>query len=61
MGNFMAGVTGQIKLSERVALTADLQQSLAQTDYTLDGAAQLTVVSGVQRGFMEKYTMVLLV
>jgi OOP family OmpA-OmpF porin len=23
MGNFMAGVTGQIKLSERVALTAD--------------------------------------
>jgi OOP family OmpA-OmpF porin len=23
MGNFIAGVTGQIKLSERVALTAD--------------------------------------
>jgi hypothetical protein len=29
MGNFIAGVTGQIKLSERVALTADFIQSIA--------------------------------
>jgi hypothetical protein len=29
-GNFIAGVTGQIKLSERVALRLISQQSLAQ-------------------------------
>jgi OOP family OmpA-OmpF porin len=30
MGNFMAGVTGQIKLSDRVALTGDFTISLTQ-------------------------------
>jgi OOP family OmpA-OmpF porin len=30
MGNFIAGVTGQIKLSERVALTADFTTIPAQ-------------------------------
>jgi hypothetical protein len=30
MGNFMAGVTGQIKISDRVALTGTLQLSLMQ-------------------------------
>jgi OOP family OmpA-OmpF porin len=35
-GNFIAGVTGQIKLSERVALTADFtHQLLASTDWSI--------------------------
>jgi OOP family OmpA-OmpF porin len=37
MGNFIAGVTGQIKLSERVALTADFT-TIPCNDYSLDGA-----------------------
>jgi OOP family OmpA-OmpF porin len=38
MGNFMAGVTGQIKLSDRVALTGISQLSLMQKRSTFDGA-----------------------
>jgi OOP family OmpA-OmpF porin len=38
MGNFMAGVTGQIKLSDRVALTGISQLSLTQKRSTFDGA-----------------------
>jgi OOP family OmpA-OmpF porin len=32
MGNFMAGVTGQIKLSDRVALTGDFNYPNAAQD-----------------------------
>lgn len=40
MFNFMAGVTGQIKLSNRVALTGDFTTILnAQQDYAFDGAS----------------------
>jgi OOP family OmpA-OmpF porin len=35
MGNFMAGVTGQIKLSDRVALTGDFTTILNAQDQTL--------------------------
>jgi outer membrane protein OmpA-like peptidoglycan-associated protein len=39
MGNFMAGITGQIKLSDRVALTGDFTTILnAAQDQTFDGA-----------------------
>ena len=39
IGNFIAGVTGQIKLSNRVALTADFSTILnASQDRTFDGA-----------------------
>jgi outer membrane protein OmpA-like peptidoglycan-associated protein len=53
-GNFIAGVTGQIKLSERIALTADFTTILsARTDYSLDGASSIdrAANSGAQRGF----------
>ncbi|MFY0484037.1 OmpA family protein [Flavobacterium sp. PLA-1-15] len=40
MFNFMAGVTGQIKLSNRVALTGDFTTILnAKQDYAFDGAS----------------------
>lgn len=40
MGNFMAGVTGQIKLSDRIALTGDFTTILnAAQDATFDGAS----------------------
>ena len=39
MGNFMAGITGQIKLSNRIALTGDFTTILnASQDQTFDGA-----------------------
>lgn len=39
MGNFIAGVTGQIKLSNRVALTGDFSTILnASQDHAFDGA-----------------------
>ncbi|MBL0736356.1 OmpA family protein [Flavobacterium sp. GN10] len=39
MGNFIAGVTGQIRLSNRVALTGDFSTILnASQDHTFDGA-----------------------
>jgi OOP family OmpA-OmpF porin len=38
MGNFMAGVTGQIKLSDRVALTGDFTTILnAKQNVAFDG------------------------
>jgi OOP family OmpA-OmpF porin len=37
MGNFMAGVTGQIKLSDRVALTG-IYNYPTQTKFNFDGA-----------------------
>lgn len=38
-GNFIAGVTGQIKLSDRIALTGDFSSILnASQDHTFDGA-----------------------
>ncbi|MGO4819944.1 MULTISPECIES: OmpA family protein [unclassified Flavobacterium] len=41
MGNFIAGVTGQIKLSDRIALTGDFTTILnAKQDRTFDGLAQ---------------------
>lgn len=41
MFNFMAGVTGQIKLSNRVALTGDFTTILnANQDYAFDGASK---------------------
>ncbi|MFD2942115.1 OmpA family protein [Flavobacterium notoginsengisoli] len=47
MGNFIAGVTGQIRLSNRVALTGDFSTILnASQDHTFDGAS----VTG-NRGF----------
>ncbi|TDE06708.1 OmpA family protein [Flavobacterium hiemivividum] len=40
MGNFMAGVTGQIKLSNRIALTGDFTTILnAKQNRTFDGAS----------------------
>jgi outer membrane protein OmpA-like peptidoglycan-associated protein len=53
-GNFIAGVTGQIKLSEKIALTADFTTILsASSDVSLDGASSINRVanSGAQRGF----------
>ncbi|UQD55684.1 OmpA family protein [Flavobacterium sp. K5-23] len=42
MGNFMAGVTGQIKLSNRVALTGDFTTILnAKQNRTFDGASAI--------------------
>lgn len=39
VGNFIAGVTGQIRLSNRVALTGDFSTIVnASQDYTFDGA-----------------------
>lgn len=39
-GNFIAGVTGQIRLSNRIALTGDFSTILnASQDHTFDGAA----------------------
>jgi hypothetical protein len=54
----MAGVT--VKLNYLKELTADFKQLQRRT---IDPTATPfnPVVSGVQRGFMEKYTMVLLV
>ncbi|PBI87560.1 Outer membrane porin F precursor [Flavobacterium sp. ACN2] len=47
VGNFIAGVTGQIKLSNRVALTGDFSTILnASQDHTFDGA-----YVGQNRGF----------
>jgi OOP family OmpA-OmpF porin len=47
MGNFMAGVTGQIKLSNRIALTGDFTTILnAKQNAAFDGAS-----SGNSRGF----------
>ncbi len=47
MGNFMAGVTGQIKLSDRVALTGDFTTILnAAQNAAFDGAT-----AGPSRGF----------
>lgn len=47
MLNFMAGVTGQIRLSNRVALTGDFTTILnAKQDYAFDGAS-----SASRRGF----------
>jgi hypothetical protein len=58
----MAGVTGQIKLSERVALTADFTTILSLVITVLMALAlNRGANSGAQRGFMEQYTMVLLV
>jgi OOP family OmpA-OmpF porin len=40
MGNFMAGVTGQIKLSDRISLTGDFTTLVhAKQDRTFDGAS----------------------
>ncbi|MBF4467545.1 OmpA family protein [Flavobacterium sp. LC2016-12] len=40
MGNFITGITGQIKLSNRIALTGDLSAIFnASQDLTFDGAA----------------------
>jgi outer membrane protein OmpA-like peptidoglycan-associated protein len=53
-GNFIAGVTGQVKLSERIALTADFTTILsARTHYSLDGASPINrnANTGAQRGF----------
>ncbi|MBF4517120.1 OmpA family protein [Flavobacterium sp. ANB] len=42
MGNFIAGVTGQIRLSNRLALTGDLSTIFnASQDYTFDGATYI--------------------
>jgi OOP family OmpA-OmpF porin len=39
VGNFIAGVTGQVRLSNRIALTGDFSTILNSTqDYTFDGA-----------------------
>jgi len=47
VGNFIAGVTGQIRLSNRLALTGDFSTILnASQDRTFDGAAV-----GANRGF----------
>lgn len=47
VGNFIAGVTGQIRLSNRVALTGDFSTILnASQDHTFDGA-----YVGENRGF----------
>jgi len=47
VGNFIAGVTGQIRLSDRIALTGDFSSILnASQDYTFDGA-----YVGENRGF----------
>jgi len=47
MGNFMAGVTGQIKLTDRIALTGDFTTILnAAQNATFDGAT-----AGASRGF----------
>ena len=47
MGNFMAGVTGQIKLTDRIALTGDFTTILnASQNATFDGAS-----SSSTRGF----------
>ncbi|MFE3867442.1 OmpA family protein [Flavobacterium sp. LS2P90] len=46
MGNFMAGLTGQIKLSDRIALTGDFTTILnAKQDLAFDGASS-TKISG---------------
>jgi OOP family OmpA-OmpF porin len=40
MGNFMAGVTGQIKLTNRIALTGDFHNILnAAQNAAFDGAS----------------------
>jgi OOP family OmpA-OmpF porin len=40
MGNFMAGVTGQIKLSDRIALTGDFTTIInAKQNFAFDGAS----------------------
>jgi OOP family OmpA-OmpF porin len=49
MGNFMAGVTGQIKLSDRVALTADFTTTQRSTNSLM--ALALTVVIQVSKRF----------
>lgn len=42
MGNFIAGVTGQIKLSNRIALTGDFTTILnAKQNRTFDGASTI--------------------
>jgi OOP family OmpA-OmpF porin len=42
MGNFMAGVTGQIKLSDRIALTGDFTTILnAKQNLTFDGGSPI--------------------
>jgi outer membrane protein OmpA-like peptidoglycan-associated protein len=47
MGNFMAGVTGQIKLTDRIALTGDFTTILnAAQNASFDGAT-----AGASRGF----------
>jgi hypothetical protein len=56
MGNFMAGVTGQIKLSDRVALTGISQLSLTQHKIKL-----LTVHFALTKDFKGFFLMVLLV
>lgn len=49
MFNFMAGVTGQIRLGNRVALTGDFTTILnAKQDYTFDGQNQASVGRGFQ-------------
>jgi OOP family OmpA-OmpF porin len=55
MGNFMAGVTGQIKLSDRVALTGDFTTILNAQDQTL------TVQHMALTRFGSSFLMVLLV
>lgn len=41
MGNFIAGVTGQVKLSDRIVLTGDFSTIInAAQDYTFDAANQ---------------------
>ena len=43
MGNFIAGITGQIKLSNRIALTGDFTTILnAKQNRTFDGASSVT-------------------
>jgi OOP family OmpA-OmpF porin len=47
MGNFMAGVTGQIKLSDRIALTGDFTTIInAKQNFAFDGASTVD-----ERGF----------
>jgi OOP family OmpA-OmpF porin len=43
MGNFMAGVTGQIKLSDRFALTGDFNYHNAKQNVAFDGEMSLLV------------------
>lgn len=49
MFNFMAGVTGQVRLGNRVALTGDFSTILnAQQDYAFDGNSSANVGRGFQ-------------